>query len=89
MDEYLEKLFAITKDKPVMLGVYVWDYSTAEGKLMDTKLFEQQLGRYFDMLKTKEIEGVIICSSTLGDADLETNKVLKKYIAEQGDIEID
>ncbi|MBR5586520.1 MAG: hypothetical protein IKW02_00995 [Clostridia bacterium] len=89
MDEYLPKLFSITKDKPMMLGMYVWDYSVPGGHPMDAGLFEQQLITYFELLKSKKIEGVIFCSSTLGDADLETNKLLKKYIKEQGDTEIE
>jgi hypothetical protein len=40
------------------------------------------------LLKDGKIDGVIFCSSTIGDADLETNRILKKYVREQGDIEI-
>jgi len=88
MEIYLEKLSAIAKGKPLMLGIYLWDYS--EGNTpMDSVLFEKQLIRYFCLLKEKKIEGVIFCSSTVGDAQLQTNEILKKYIAEQGDIEID
>ena len=89
IDEYLEKLFALTKDKPVMLGMYLWDYLDVGAKPMDPVLFERQLKTYFELLKSKRIQGVVFCSSTVGDADLETNKILKKYIAEQGNIEID
>ena len=38
---------------------------------------------------SKKIEGVIYCSSTIGDADLETNRMLKKYINMYGDTQID
>ena len=79
MDEYLDKVFALAKGKPVMLGMYLWDYTEAKC-LMDTALFTKQLDHYFDLLKNKSIEGVIFCSSTIGDADLETNKILKEYI---------
>lgn len=86
MDEQLEKVFALTKDKPVMLGIYLWDYK--KRREMDPKLFETQLSHYFNLLKDGKIDGVIFCSSTIGDADLETNRILKKYVREQGDIEI-
>ncbi|MBO7297511.1 MAG: hypothetical protein J6U60_00525 [Clostridia bacterium] len=89
MEEYLQKLFALTKDKPVMLGVYLWDYVDTGKQPMDAVLFEKQLKHYFELLKSKRIEGVIFCSSTVGDADLETNKILKKYIREQGETEIE
>lgn len=88
MEEYLSKLFARTKDKPVMLGVYLWDYVDLGKQPMDSVAFERQLARYFDLLEEKRIEGVIFCSSTVGDADLETNRILKKYIQERGQTEI-
>ncbi|MBQ3505661.1 MAG: hypothetical protein IJA89_02690 [Clostridia bacterium] len=88
VEEYLKKLFTIAKGKPVMLGIYLWDYLDEGTKPMDPVLFEKQLKRYFGLLENGEIEGVIFCSSTVGDADLETNKILKRYIAEYGDREI-
>lgn len=88
MEEYLSKLFALTKDKPVMLGVYLWDYVDLGKQPMDSVAFERQLARYFDLLEEKRIEGVIFCSSTVGDADLDTNRILKKYIQERGQTEI-
>ena len=42
---------------------------------------------YVDLGK-QPMDGVIFCSNTLGDADLETNRILKRYIAEYGDVEI-
>ena len=73
-----------------MLGMYQWDYSLPDGgEPMDIALYEKQIKYYFDLLKKKEIDGVVYCSSTLGDAKLETNDMLKKYIKEQGDIVID
>lgn len=88
MDEYLAKLLEITKDKPVMLGMYVYDYC-AEGGVMDPSLFEMQIKRYFELLCDKTIEGVIFCSNTLGDAPLETNRVLKEYVRKYGGTEIE
>ena len=56
---------------------------------MDAALFEAQLARYFDLLKQGKTDGVVFCSSTLGDAPLETNKILKEYVRKYGDEEID
>ena len=55
---------------------------------MDPILFEAQLAYYFELLKNGRVDGVIVCSSTIGDADLETNKILKRYVREYGNIEI-
>jgi len=87
MEDYLEKLFTLTNGKPVMLGMYLWDYATE--KKMDTNLFKQQLTRYTDLLQAGKIEGIIFCSSTIGDADLETNRILKQHIAEYGNLELE
>lgn len=90
IEEYFAKLKAITKSKSVMLGMYQWDYSLPKGGApMNIGLYEKQIKYYFDLLKKKEIDGIVYCSSTLGDAKLETNDMLKKYIAEQGDTVID
>ena len=86
LDSHLERFFSIAKGKPSMLGVYLWDYDL--GKPMNSALFEKQLSTYFNLLCKKRIEGVIFCSSTVGDAPLHTNTILKKYIAEMGSIEI-
>ena len=85
MDQYIAKLRSKIKDKPVMLGIYLWSYSKGDRCPMDPVLFEMQLKHYFELLKAKEIEGIIFCSSTVGDADLESNRILKRYIEEQGD----
>ena len=87
MESYLEKLFAMTKGKAVMLGVYLWDYN--DSKALETAAFEGQLKFYLSLLKEKQIEGVIFCSGAIGDAELETTKVLKEYIAAHRDTEIE
>ena len=87
LDTHLERFFSISRDIPSMLGVYLWDYDL--GKPMDTELFEKQLSTYFELLKNKKIEGVVFCSSTVGDINLTTNNILKRYIAEMGNIEIE
>ena len=87
MDEYLGKLQKIVKDKPVMLGVYLMDFSKPY-TLMNPELFEMQLQKYFGLLENSEIEGIIFCSSTVGDAPTTANKILKQYIKDYGEKEI-
>lgn len=88
VEEYLEKLFSLAKGKKVMLGVYLWDYSPADTRSMDEALFRKQLSLYFDLLEKGTIEGIIFCSNTIGDAGLDTCRILKEYIAEYGQREI-
>ena len=85
---HLEKLFSLVKEKPVMLGIYTFDYGTGS-KPMDPVLFEAQLTAYTALLRQGRVEGIIFCSSTLGDADLETNRILKEYMRKHGDEELD
>ncbi len=88
MDEYLEKVFKLANGKKVMLGVYLWDFCYANNCPMDETLYRKQLSRYFDLLEKGKIEGIIVCSNTLGDADLDTCRILKEYIAEYGEREV-
>lgn len=86
--KYLEKVFRLANGKPVMLGIYLWDFAGDVKSEIPGEIFEAQIKDYFELILQKKIEGVIFCSSTIGDADLETNKILKKYIAEYGNKEI-
>lgn len=86
METYFAKLKEIAKGKPIMLGVYLWDYENKT--CIDSELFEKQLSYYFDLIKRKEIEGIIFCSNTIGDVGLETNQILKKYVEKYGDTEV-
>ena len=88
VDKYLERYFEITKGKKKMLGIYLYDYLDDKTQPMDIKLFEMQLSKYFNLLRENKIDGIIFCSNTVGDAPLETNKLLKEYIAKYGDEEI-
>lgn len=88
-ESYLEKVFALAKDKPVMCGMYLWDYSGHAKCEIPSEVFEGQLSHYFELIREKKIDGIIFCSSTIGDADLETNRILKRYVAEFGAEEIE
>lgn len=85
--EYVEKMISLAKGKPIMLGIYTFDYAAGAVE-MDPELFKQQLLLYAGYLKENKIEGIIVCSSTIGDADLETNKILKGFLQTHGDDEI-
>ena len=85
-EAYLKKLFELAKGKPVMLGMYFWDY--ASNKEIPSQLFEQQLTTAIDLVKEKQTQGIVFCSGAIGDAGLETQEILKRYIREQGETEI-
>jgi hypothetical protein len=88
MEAYLEKVFQLTAGKPLMCGVYTWDFSGRASCEIPDEVFEKQLKHYFKLILEKKLEGVIFCSGTIGDADLETNRILKRYITEYGDKDI-
>lgn len=85
--KYVDRILSIIKGKPLMLGVYLFDYGTGAVP-MDARLFEDQLSLYFEYLRNKVADGVVVCSNTVGDADLEANRILKRYIEEYGETEI-
>lgn len=86
-EKHLEKLFSLTNEKPVMLGIYTFYYGTG-GKIMDPALFEKQLSTYSELLRQGKVDGIIFCSSTLGDAELETNRILKEFVRKHGNEEL-
>lgn len=86
MEGYLERVIELSGERLLMPGVYLWDYGAE--KPMDISLFERQLDCCFELLKKGKTDGIVFCSNTIGDAKLQTNALLKKYIKEQGDIEI-
>ena len=88
LENLIERFYSLIKNKKNMLGIYLWDYKGIGEQPMDSRLFEIQLGRYFDLLREKRTDGVIFCSSTVGDAGLETTEILKNYIEKFGDEEI-
>ena len=87
-EEYLNRLFAMAGDKPVMAGVYLWDWFAPSPPPMDGARLEEQLRLYFPLLETGRLRGLVVCSSTTGDAENEANLVLKEWVAKYGDREI-
>ena len=71
-----------------MLGIYLYDFLDDKTQPMDVALFKKQIEKYFGLLLKNRIDGVIFCSNTVGDAPLETNKILKEYIRKYGEKEI-
>lgn len=88
IEEYLQKLFILAEGKKVMLGSYLWDWYDTNSKPMDGSSFEKQIKRYFEMLEQGQMEGIVFCSNTVGDANSAVNLILKKYVAEYGNREI-
>jgi len=86
VEEHLDKLFSIAKNNRIMLGVYLWEYGRMAP--MDETLFRKQLSLYFNLLESGKIEGIVFCSSTLGDSGLDSYRILKEYISAYGDREV-
>lgn len=86
MSADMKRVLALAKGKPVMMGVYMWDYAQKSG--MDIGLFRRQLREGREMILSGELEGMVFCSSTLGDADIETNRILKRWVAENGGLRL-
>ena len=55
---------------------------------MDTALFQRQIETYFGRLREKSVDGVIFCSGAIGDAKLETNRILKEAVKKYGELEV-
>lgn len=86
LDTHIDNLFRVFPENRKMLGMYLWGYG--DNRPMDLARFQKQLHAYMELLKQGKIEGIIFCSGCVGDAPLLTNKYLKAYLAENGDLEI-
>lgn len=88
VDSLVDKFLVKCKGKKLMLGIYLYDYLDDKTQPMEFELFKKQIDKYFNLLKDNKIEGIIFCSNTVGDAPLETNKLLKEYVEKYGNIEL-
>ena len=86
MDALVKRFGALVPGKKKMLGIYLWDYPGV--RPMDTALFQRQIETYFGRLREKSVDGVIFCSGAIGDAKLETNRILKEAVKKYGELEI-
>lgn len=80
LDAYLELFFDRFPNKRKMLGIYIWDYARLVP--MEQERFIKQLDKYAALLLERKVEGLIVCSGCAGDANLETNRFLKRYLRE-------
>ena len=86
--DYVEKVKKLAGDKPVMTGIYLWDWAHKVTVPMKPELFEMQLKKSIGYVTEGVTDGIVICSSTIGDAKLKTNSILKRYIREYGNTEL-
>jgi len=68
----------IAQDKPVMMGVYLWDYGNK--RELPDDLMRYQLSFVEEKMRTGEIEGIILCSNCTADLGLSTTKITKDWI---------
>ena len=85
-DSLVKRFEKLVSGKKKMLGIYLWDY--AGERPMDPALFRKQIETYFGKLCDGSVDGVVFCSGVLGDADLETNRILKETVKKYGDTEV-
>ena len=76
--ENFSKLRKIAGNKEVYAGLYLWNYG--ECKRLTEKEMETQLSFYGDMLKTGEIQGIVICSNCTADVLPKETEMTKKWL---------
>lgn len=86
--ENFEKVKYLTKgEKGILQGVYMYDYG-GRCKLSDEAM-HAQLDAAYKLLKAGETEGIIICSNCIADIGLSACDIMKAWVDEHGDEEID
>lgn len=85
--ENLAKLRALSGDQPIYGGLYMWDYGNK--KEISDDLMQLQMDTYYELLKNKEIAGVIVCSNCCADVGLKASDMVRDWIRLHGDEEIE
>jgi len=85
--ENLAKLRTLSGDQPIYGGLYMWDYGNK--KEISDDLMQLQLDTYYELLRNKEIAGVIVCSNCCADVGLRSSVMVRDWIRLHGDEEIE
>ena len=70
----------IGKAKPVLLGIYMWDFGAR--KPMAPELMETQLASAYKLLKSGAIQGLVFHCTPIVDRGLEAVEIARRWIAE-------
>ncbi len=82
-EENYARTRAMTGEKPIFAGCYMWNYGKSKPLTMDEMKF--QLDVYYKYLMDGRLKGMVLCSNCIADIGLETVEYTKKWIAEHGD----
>lgn len=86
LEENIYKLKELYPNKPVCVGVYMWDYGAR--KPLADEIMQHQLDVVYKLMKNKIIEGAIFCSNAIADIGIKAVDITKKWIEEHGYEEI-
>ena len=84
---YAARLAELTGNKPLLLCIYVYDFGNGEKISYD--LMRRQLEVCEEMIRAKQIYGVVILGTCMMDLDWEANKALYDWLDERADTTIE
>jgi len=83
LEANLPRAKALARDKPLVLGCYMWDYGAQ--RPMPVGAMERQCQLGLDWLKRGEVAGMIFLASCIADLGLEAVEWTRRWIATVGD----
>lgn len=78
-----KKLRVLFRDKPILGGCYLWNYSV--GREMPEDILCCQLSKYYEWIISGFIDGVLFCSNNVVDVGLNSVKIVKEWISKHKD----
>ena len=84
---YADRLAELSGNKPLLLCIYVYDFGNGEKISYD--LMRRQLEVCEEMIRAKQVYGVVILGTCMMDLDWEANKALYDWLDERGDAVIE
>jgi hypothetical protein len=83
LEENMAKFQSILPGKRVLLGLYMFDFSS--GQPMPLESMKKQCGLALKWLRQGQIEGMILLTTNICDMNLEAVNWTRRWIAEVGD----
>lgn len=83
LDNNVAKVIARTPGKRRFAGCYMWHYG--ERKPLTIAEIQIQCEKYYNWIKSGELEGIIFCSNCCADVGLEAVEWVRNWIKETGD----
>ena len=83
IERNLKRIKEHTPKSRLMLGVYMWNYGERKPLTIEQMIYQTDLAE--KLLKSGEIDGIIVCSNCIADLGIEAVEFMKNWIDKHAD----